>query len=1266
MTLFDGFFNELNSIRSTSCGSDFDVGTSGSEIASQSKKRKIYLNTDSPSCLFLSDIEASLPVLHSSDYFMIPSLKELAARELTDPGHCRRVQNFTVGRVGYGCVKFLEETDVRWLNLDRIVKFYKHEVVVYEDETEKPMVGQGLNRAAEVTLKLQIRSPAFEGGKLYDVVTKLRLSTERQGACFISFNPSNGEWKFSVRHFSRFGLSEDDEDDIVMDDATAVQHPVELNGSEASDTDEEPKVDSTGTVLLHSLPVHLGLYPVRMQEMRMLMFSAEEDENFNGLLSHEKQSFSKEYIRPALQHSVQKMSHRTSTPHVRKTPQALLEYNMNDYCSSSPGTILMTGQNKGMPLRTTKVEGFRLDLKYETPITGRHSSNIVDAGLFMGRSFRVGWGPNGVLVHTGAPVGNTDPQKGLSSIINMEKVAIDKVLRDENNKVKEELVDLCFAAPLSLHKSINYDTTEIEVGSFKLKLRKLVSNCLTLPEICRGYIGIAERQLEVPGLSASTHMVLMHQVMAWELIKVLFSSRESGQSKSVIADDEDMMYDRKDDSLEINTEALPFVRRAEFSQWLQESVCHRVQEEVSGLDESSNLKHIFLLMTGRQLDAAVELAASRGDVRLACLLSQAGGSTVNRTDMAQQLDLWRINGLEFNFIEKDRIRLYELLAGNIQGALHDSRIDWKRYLGLLMWYQLPPDTSLAVVFHTYQQLLEEGRAPYPVPVYIDEGPVEEALNWSVGDRFDLTYYLMLLHANAEKESCVLKTMFSAFSSTDDPLDYHMIWHQRAVLEAIGAFSSNDLDVLDMGLVSQLLCLGQCHWAIYVILHMPYCDDFPYLHATLIREILYQYCESWSSQEIQRQFIEDLGVPLVWLHDAMAVYFHYYGDLPKALEHFIESCNWQRAHSIFMTSVAHLLFMSAKHSEIWRLATYMEEHKLEIADWDLGAGIYILFYSFGEENTMSELDSLERKNAACRDFLDCLNKSLAVWGSRLSVDARYMLTLLSKAIEPLSYLLLTLFPLLRSYSSLLKVELNLHDLWRGEEATGKMKRRIFQVESKTFDFSEEGGSKPLLRIVERGRGYAVEVWIEDQARSWVVKFFSECVLDTEESYRVARFVAGSSTLVIESKKNAKGAFISLWYRPTGGGRNRKTCLTQRWAVEEKVLHKKAVGSIQSAAVGRALSEKLNPSPGWCLETFLIIGKVCGGLAKVDPRTLARDDLHWARIRVKETYLNVIPRLIRLPDRGSMVEIVIEVVFEDSGESFGDLSPLFKPMKVGDLN
>lgn len=870
--MLSGGFCELHSARINTSSDNIHVmgpaaGTSSN--VSQYNKRKILHNADLSSCEILREIRDVLPILQSSDYYMKPCLEDLIRSEVTDPGYSSRVPDFTVGRHGYGYVKFLGNTDVRCLDLDQIVKFHRHELVVYEDEDSKPANGQGLNKAAEVTLMLQIRNLSSKDGHLNDVVKKLKESTQRQGAQFISFDSMNGEWKFLVDHFSRFGLSEDEEEDIAMDDATPVQDSAEMNG-EVYDVDEETQMDSMGPELSHSLPAHLGLDPIKVKEMRMLMFQEEEIDDFNGMPLRQKPSLVKEYIRSPLQYSSQKMSHRSSPPVARKPPLALLEYHPGSFDSASPGTILMTQQNKGLPVKKIKSDGFKLDLRHGTPVTGSHSHNIVDAGLFMSRSFRVGWGPNGILVHSGAPVGTNNSHGVLSSVINVEKVAIDKVLRDENNKVRKELVEFSFDAPLNLHKELNHETKEVEVGSFKLKLQKVVSNRLVLSEICRSYIDIIEAELDVPGISSSARLVLMHQVMVWELIKVLFSEREnSGQSKPVAADnEEDIMQDMKEGPPDVDTEALTLIRRAEFSYWLQESVCHRVQEEVSSLDESNYLKHIFLLLTGRQLDSSVELAASRGDVRLACLLSQAGGSMVSRSDIARQLDLWRLNGMDFNFIEQDRIRLYELLAGHIHGSLQDVKIDWKRFLGLLMWYQLPPDTSLPVVFQTYQHLLEDGKAPPPVPIYVDEGPIDEPIHQGTKEHFDLSYYLMLLHASGESKFGFLKKMFSAFSSTHDPLDYHMIWHQRAVLEAVGAFNSNDLQSLDMGLISQLLCQGQCHWAIYVVLHMPHHDDYPYLQATLIREILFQYCESWSSQESQRQFIEDLGVPTEWLHEAM--------------------------------------------------------------------------------------------------------------------------------------------------------------------------------------------------------------------------------------------------------------------------------------------------------------------------------------------------------------------------------------------------------------
>ncbi|RID57304.1 hypothetical protein BRARA_F00687 [Brassica rapa] len=166
-----------------------------------------------------ADIEALLPKLRQSDYFTEPSIRELAAKERADPGYCRRVRDFVVGRQGYGSIKFMGETDVRRLDLESLVQFNNREVIVYLDESKKPAVGQGLNKPAEVTL-LNIKcidkktgKQFTEGERVEKYKMMLKRKAEAQGAEFVSFDPVKGEWKFRVDHFSSYKLDDEDDDE---------------------------------------------------------------------------------------------------------------------------------------------------------------------------------------------------------------------------------------------------------------------------------------------------------------------------------------------------------------------------------------------------------------------------------------------------------------------------------------------------------------------------------------------------------------------------------------------------------------------------------------------------------------------------------------------------------------------------------------------------------------------------------------------------------------------------------------------------------------------------------------------------------------------------------------------------------------------------------------------------------------------------------------------------------------------------------------------
>jgi len=59
----------------------------------------------------------------------------------------------------------------------------------------------------------------------------------------------------------------------------------------------------------------------------------------------------------------------------------------------------------------------------------------------------------------------------------------------------------------------------------------------------------------------------------------------------------------------------------------------------------------------------------------------------------------------------------------------------------------------------------------------------------------------------------------------------------------------------------------------------------------------------------------IGETFNYLNDfhvlVQAIYYNYNGDLAEALEQYLQCANWQKAHTIFVTSVAHKLFLQGK-------------------------------------------------------------------------------------------------------------------------------------------------------------------------------------------------------------------------------------------------------------------------------------------------------------------------------------------------------------------
>lgn len=159
---------------------------------------------------------STLPILTKPGYYTIPDIRELAEM---DAASLRAIQNFVVGCEGVGSVEFIDPTDVRGLDLDKIVEFKHREVTIYPDDHNKPTVGEGLNKPAIVTLEKvwpidkASKQIKVDRVSLEKYQQKLEKTTENYGARYLGYDPKTGSWAFQVEHFSRYGIDDEDDDE---------------------------------------------------------------------------------------------------------------------------------------------------------------------------------------------------------------------------------------------------------------------------------------------------------------------------------------------------------------------------------------------------------------------------------------------------------------------------------------------------------------------------------------------------------------------------------------------------------------------------------------------------------------------------------------------------------------------------------------------------------------------------------------------------------------------------------------------------------------------------------------------------------------------------------------------------------------------------------------------------------------------------------------------------------------------------------------------
>lgn len=393
-------------------------------------------------------------------------------------------------------------------------------------------------------------------------------------------------------------------------------------------------------------------------------------------------------------------------------------------------------------------------------------------------------------------------------------------------------------------------------------------------------------------------------------------------------------------------------RKLALSKWLEDAVAPSVDHDLVSAPANGPEK-IFTFLSGNQIDRAVQAAIDGGDMRLATLISQIGGSEDFRAEMQKQLDEWRkykINPL----ISDGHRRLYALLAGITDISEGDSSrgidgckdiiisadLDWKRAFGLRLWYGNPFEHTIVDVLATYASDLQaQARiAPAkPLPAHIEK-PTKLAKEWTMSSEpSDILFGLIKLYSD---NTLSLDDVLRARDCSASPLDARLQWHLALVLSwALKKrdFADRDdlaysavFDSITSSYAAQLEELGEWTNAAFVLLHL----QTPEERARALKGLVHRHPEPSATEEA---FLADYcKIPKTWLHEAKAAELAAKDDLFGEFKECLNAELFERAHRLLLNKLAIEAIVRGDHVLLKRLCGMLEGNEPE--GWEYGGKV----------------------------------------------------------------------------------------------------------------------------------------------------------------------------------------------------------------------------------------------------------------------------------------------------------------------------------------
>ncbi|KAF9116939.1 hypothetical protein BGX27_008087 [Mortierella sp. AM989] len=875
---------------------------------------------------------------NEGEYWMTPSLEELRKMSRSELQH---VQDFKVGLPGFGSVSFLEPVDLSTVPslssiCGHIVLFQPRICIVYPDEHNKPPRGQGMNVPALISLEncwpvdKSTREPVKFEKSSPQYAQHLKRLKRQSETTFIEFNTDDGTWTFRVEHFSKYGLEDAEYDDAGMNEGDA--HRITLAAPSTSQRQSNSGIISSSGfsddhVKYYSESSHSSSTqgesarnvtrlsknrdPQRLNMLRTSLF-ADSNSNQDRLQK-----------RPSVWSTSSENAEQTDT----------VGEHVVGFGAEVRSSFQQEYDTKASPL-TRPPRKFTRSV-YEQSLLNRKGNLLADAGLMMGRSCRVGWGPNGVLAVCGTLCGFED-------------------IKERANKAeisnRQNTLDSLSAVQLLKVKVVS-DSEDEEILRHIISMQALIGGSrITLNENDEPKANI------IAGTSFTTlmsrlkelqHNLSTQEVYAWILGQSLFDPQPTPAKISEMPKPAQESYES-------------IGRRTRCSNWLSyvikpllEADMHRIEREG---DSSAKEEALFLLLASNKRQMASVAAVQTKNPRLATLIAQSGRGSQPLLGLENQMKLFKELGVEGS-IPVSYLKVYALLSGALDVNIAPKgqppvyvtdRLDWRQIFGLYLWHSSMPGANLQQAVDQYAASMALRKSvARPIPWY------QKHTDGSDPEHYDFLFQL-IVHSTLPSKA--LEDALHPLGMTSASLDYRQSWIFYMILGQslqVGRFRFEGSHAkICQNFIFQLESLGLWEWAVFVALHL----ETAVSREMVVRQLLERHVDlpappsaasshtgavdsdRWEFEGEKNTFlVNTLRIPEAWLWSARATRAKYHGELYLEVFSLLKGGEHQKGHSLILSRLAPVSILQGDLGTLGKVLSMIDQSK--VYGWEAGGSIY---------------------------------------------------------------------------------------------------------------------------------------------------------------------------------------------------------------------------------------------------------------------------------------------------------------------------------------